>query len=123
MPAATDFGPLPHDRLRKHCRRSGPVAGLVIGFLSDLPHHLGAHILELVLQLDLLRHGYAVLCDAWRSEALVKDHVAALRAQRDLDGIGQDIDAAEHLVASVPGKFHVFGSHFDSLHVVRDVGA
>jgi hypothetical protein len=78
-----------------------------------LAQHLRAHVLELVLELDLLGDGDAVLGDARGAEALVDHDIAALRAERHLHGIGEDIDAAQHAIAGVSGKFNVFGSHFD----------
>ena len=35
---------------------------------------------------------------------LLDDDVAALRTERDLDRIGENVDAAQHLVARVGGK-------------------
>ena len=49
-----------------------------------------------ILQIDLLRDGHAVLGDRRRSEVLADDDVAPLRPERDLDRVGQLIDAAEH---------------------------
>jgi hypothetical protein len=95
------FGAFPHDGMRQHGRRGGAVAGLVVGFLRDLAHHLGAHVLEFVIELDLLGHRHAILGDARRPEALVEDDVAALGAERHPHRIGQDIDAAQHPVARV----------------------
>src|SRR6516165_2317962 len=111
------LGALLDDRLREHGRGGGAVAGYVVGLLGDLAHHLGAHVLELVLELDFLRHRHAVLGDAGRAEALVEHDVAALGAQRHLHGVGQYIDAAQHLVTRVAGESYVFGSHFTSLHL------
>ena len=44
-----------------------PATSLVFG--GDLAHHLRAHVLELVLELDLLGDGDAVLGDARGAEA------------------------------------------------------
>ena len=90
------LGALAHDRLGQHGRGGGAVAGDVVGLRGDLAHHLRAHVLELVGELDLLGDGHAVLGDARRAEALVEHHVAALRAQRDLHRVGQDVHAAQH---------------------------
>jgi hypothetical protein len=62
---------------------------------------LGAHVLELVLEFDLLGDRHAVLRDARRAEGLLDDDVAALRAQRHLHGIGKDLDAAQQAVTSI----------------------
>src|SRR5262249_10013157 len=43
-------------------------------------HHLGAHVLELVIEFDLLGDGDAVLGDAWRAPRLVEHDIAAFRA-------------------------------------------
>ena len=105
------LGALAHDRLGEHGRGGGAVAGDVVGLRGDLAHHLGAHVLELVLELDLLGDGDAVLGDARRAEGLVEDDVAALRAERHPDGVGENVDAAQHPVARIGGKSDVFGSH------------
>ena len=105
------LGAFAHDRLGQNRGGRGAVAGGVVGLRGDLAHHLRAHVLELVLELDLLGDGDAVLGDARRAERLVENDVAALGAQRHLDGVGENVDAAQHLVARVGGKTYVFGSH------------
>src|ERR1700757_385803 len=115
-PGGHRLGAFPDDRLCQHGRGGGAVTGKVVGLLGDLAHHLRAHVLELVLELDFLRHRHAVLGDAGRAEALVEHDVAALGAERHLHGVGEDIDAAQHLVACIAGESYIFGSHFTSLH-------
>ena len=90
------LGAFAHDRRGQNRGGRGAVAGGVIGLRGDLAHHLRAHVLELVLELDLLGDGDAVLGDAGSAERLVEDDVAALRAQRHLDGVGENVDAAQH---------------------------
>ncbi len=107
------LGAFLHDRLGQHGGGGGAVARGVIGPGGDFAHHLGAHVLELVLELDLLGDGDAVLGDAGSAEALVEDDVAALRAERDLHRIGEGVDAAQHLVARIGGKSYVLGSHWN----------
>jgi hypothetical protein len=114
-----------YDRLRQHGRRRGAVAGGVVGLGGNLAQHLRAHILELVLELDLLGHGHAVLGRARRAERLLEDHVAAFGPKRDLHRIGQDIDAAHHALAGLGRKLHIFRCHFtrsDSLLDFAGVG-
>src|SRR5215468_8361474 len=48
------LGSFPDDRVSEHGRCSRTVAGLVGGLRGDLAHHLRAHVLELVFELDLL---------------------------------------------------------------------
>src|SRR6185312_15868415 len=81
------------------------------GLRGHFAHHLRAHVLELVLELDLLGNGHTVLGDARRAERFLDHHVAALGTQRDLDGIGEDVDAAQHAFARFRRKFHVLCSH------------
>ena len=105
------LGALAHDRLRQHGRGGGAVAGGVVGLGGDFAQHLRAHVLELVLELDLLGDGDAVLGDARGAEALLDHDIAALGAERHLHRVGENIDAAQHAIARVSGKFNVFGSH------------
>ena len=63
------LGAFADDRLGEHGRGGGAVAGDVVGLRGDFAHHLGAHVLELVVELDLLGDGDAVLGDARRAEA------------------------------------------------------
>ena len=105
------LGAFLHDRLGEHGRGGGAVTGNVGGLGSDLAHHLRAHVLELVLELDFLGDRHTVLGDARGAERLVEHDVAALRAERDLHRIGENVDAAQHAVARVDGEFDVFGSH------------
>src|SRR3954465_9383683 len=109
--------------MRQHGSRRGAVAGLVVGLLGNFAHHLGAHVLELVLEFDLLGDGDAVLGDARCAERLVDHDVAALGTQRNLHRIGEGIDAAQHAVARVGREFHIFGSHFDLLRLSDEVQA
>ncbi|KMS65550.1 hypothetical protein BVRB_034830, partial [Beta vulgaris subsp. vulgaris] len=78
------LGAFAHDRLGQHGRGGGAVAGRVSGLGGDFAHHLRAHVLELVVELDLLGDGDAVLGDAGSAERLVEHDVAALRAERHL---------------------------------------
>ena len=107
-----------HDRLRQHGCGGGAVACGVVGLGGDLAQHLRAHVFELVLEFDFLGDGDAVLGDAGSAEALLDHHIAALRAERHLHRVGEDIDAAQHAFAGVSGKFNFFGSHvLDSLRM------
>ena len=83
------------DRLREHGRRRGAVTSDVRGLARDFAHHLRAHVLERVLEVDFLGDGDAVLGDGGGAELLVEHDVAALRAERYLNGVGEGIDAAQ----------------------------
>ncbi|MGY4167034.1 hypothetical protein ACVIM8_001107 [Bradyrhizobium sp. USDA 4529] len=115
------LGALADDGLRQHGRGGGAVTGGIVGLGSDLAQHLRAHVLELVVELDLLGDGDAVLGDAGSAEALLDDDVAALGAERHLHSVGEHVDTAQHAVAGLSGEFYVLGSHwFELLSVLRD---
>ena len=105
------FQALGEDALRQHGGRGGAVAGFVGGLAGHLLDHLGAHVLELVLEFDFLGHGDAVLGDRGGAEGFVEHHVAALGAESDSDGIGQNVHALEHAAARVVSEFYVFRAH------------
>ncbi len=110
-PGGDIFGAFLDDRRSEHGRGRGAVAGSVARLRGDFAHHLRAHVLELVLKLDFLGDGHPVLGDAGRAERLVEHDVAALGAERHPDGVGENVDAAQHFLARVGGKTYVFGSH------------
>src|SRR6266852_4056283 len=83
------------DGLGQHGRGGGPVTRDVGGLAGDLLDHLGAHVLVVVFELDLLRDRHPVLRDGGAAELLGNDDVAPLRAQRDLDRVGDDVDSAQ----------------------------
>ena len=88
-------------RLRKHGGGGGAVADDVVGLGGDFLDELRAHVLKGVFQLDFLGDGHAVVGDQRRAELLVQHHVAALRAQSDLNGVRQRVHASFQCAASV----------------------
>ena len=89
------------DRLRQNGRGGGAVAGHVGGLRGHFAHHLRAHVLERILQLDFLRDRHAVLGDGRAAELLLEDHVAALGAERHLHGVGELVDAAQNRLTGI----------------------
>ena len=57
------------------------------------------------------KDGVTVLGDTRSAEALVDDDVAALRPERDLHRVGEDVDAAQDALTRVTRKFYVLGCH------------
>jgi hypothetical protein len=100
-----------HDGLGQHGGGGGAVAGVVAGLGSDFLDHLRAHVLELVLELDLLGDRDTVLGDGGGAERALEHHVAALGAQGDLDRVGQDVHAFDHAVTGVGTEDDVFSCH------------
>src|SRR3954469_19467703 len=82
------------ERLAEHDRRRGAVAGDVVGLGRDFLEELRAHVLERIVELDVPSDGDAVIGDGRRAELLVEDDVPTLRADRDLDGVGEAVDTA-----------------------------
>src|SRR5262249_14138230 len=102
------LGAFLHDRLSEHGRGGGAVTGEVSRIRGHFGPDLGDHVLELVGELDVLGDGDTVLGDAGSAERLVEDDIAALRTERHLHGIGEDVDATQHLVACVYAEFDFF---------------
>src|SRR4029450_1225588 len=100
------------DRLSEHGRGGGSVTRDVGGLGGDLLDHLGAHVLGVVPELDLLGDGDAVLGDRGAAELLVEHYVAALGAQRDDHRTSDGVDAAQERGASFLIEAELLG-HFD----------
>ena len=111
VPGGHQLGALGVDGLGQHRRRRRAVAGHVGGLRRHLLHHLRAQVRQLVLELDLLGDGDAVLGDRRRAPRLLDEHVAAAWPQRHLDRVGQDVEPGGDALAGVPGKHDVLGRH------------
>ena len=92
---------LADQRLGEHGGGGGAVTGDVVGLGGHLLHELGTHVLEGVLELDLAGDGHAVVGDGGGAELLLEHHVAALGAERDLDGVGELVHAGLEGTAGV----------------------
>src|SRR6516162_1783603 len=86
-------------RENRCCGRT--IASKVRGLRRHFSHHLCAHVLELVLQLDLLRNSDTVFGDARRAERFIEHDIAALGTKRHADCVGEDVYTAQHPVARV----------------------
>ena len=89
------------DRLRQNGRGGGAVAGHVAGLRSNFAHHLRAHVLERILQLDFFRDRDTVFGDGRAAELLLENHVAALGAERHFHGVGELVDAAQNRLTGI----------------------
>ena len=69
------------DGLGQNGRRGGAVTSGVAGVARHFAHHLGAHVLVRILEIDLLGHGDTILGDCRGAELLVENDVAALWAE------------------------------------------
>ena len=92
---------LVHHRLGEHGRGGGAVTGDVVGLGGDLLGELRTEVLERVVELDLAGDGHTVVGDGRGAPLLVEDDVAALGAERHLDGVGEGVHAALEGAAGV----------------------
>ena len=90
-----------HDGLGQQRSGGGAVTHGVVGLGGDLLDQLGAHVLDVVLELDLLGDGNAVVGDHGSAEGALQGNIAALGAHGDGHGVGQGVDALGELGASV----------------------
>ena len=102
---------LTDDGLGQHGGGGGAVTGVVAGARSHFLDQLGAHVGLLVLQLDFLGHRDTVLGDGGGAEGTLQHHVAALGAEGDLDGVGQDVDAFDQLGTGFVAEIDLFCCH------------
>jgi hypothetical protein len=95
-----------------------PTWAIHIGSLGgDFLDHLRAHVLDLVFQLDLFRHGYTVLGHGRCTKGFVQNGVATLGSQSRLNGVGQYIYASQHTLAGTITKDYVFSHDLISLRL------
>ena len=92
-PAATFLRPSRDDRLGQHGGGGRAVAGDVLGLGGGFLEQLRAHVLERVFELDVARHGDAVVGHGGGAVLLVQADVAALGPERRPDRIRQRVDA------------------------------
>jgi hypothetical protein len=93
-PAATLRRPSRTERLGQDGGGGGAVTGDVVGLLGNFLDELGPDLLPRVLELDLLGDRHTIVGDGGRAPLLLQDDVAALRAERHLDGVGEGVHAA-----------------------------
>jgi len=85
----------------QHGGRGRAVAGHVVGLLGHFLDQLGAHVLERLLEIDLLGDGHPVVGDRRSAELLAQHDVPALGTQRDPHRIGHLLRAVHQRLASV----------------------
>ena len=90
-----------HNGLGQQRGGGGAVTHGVVGLGGDLLDQLGAHVLDVVLELDLLGDGNAVVGDHGSAEGALQGDIAALGAHGDGHGVGQGVDALGELGTSV----------------------
>src|SRR6185436_19036269 len=111
--------PFAHDRLGENRGRRGAVTSDVGGLGGDFLAHLRAHVLELVLQLDLFCDRHTVLGDGGGAERALEHDVAALGPERHFYGVGQNVQAVNHLGAGAFVETYFFGWHLFLLLITK----
>jgi hypothetical protein len=106
------------DGLGENGGGGGAVAGYVGGLRRHFAHHLGAHVLERILELDFLGYGDAVFGDGGRTEFLFDDDVAALGAEGHFDSLRENIHAAQNRLAGIFSVQNLL-CHFADLLMLR----
>ena len=89
------------NRLRQNGRRGRAIPRHVRGLRSDFAHHLRAHVLERVLQLDLFGDRHTVFGDVRPAEFFLQHNVPALGAQGDFYGVRQLVHTAKNGLSGI----------------------
>ena len=90
----------------------------VVGAFVKVLHELGAHVLHLVAELDLLGDGHAVLGDGGAAPALVEHGVAAAGTEGGGDGFGELVDAGFEFFSGLGFIGNLFW-HFQPSHLLQ----
>ena len=94
--------------LCKDCSCGRAVACDIVCLGGDFLDQLCAHVLKIVLELDLLCDRNAVVSDRRSAVGFVKDNVSALGAQCDLYCIREFVDSGSHCHSGVCAVFEIF---------------
>ena len=89
------------DSLSEQGCGGGAVTHGVVGLGGDLLHQLGTHVLDVVLELNLLGDGNAVVGDGRGTKRALQSNVATLGAHGDGNGVGQSVDTLGELSAGI----------------------
>src|SRR3990172_5662805 len=103
--------PLTDDRLGEDGGGGGAVAGDVVGLGRHLAGELSAHVLERVLEVDLLGDADAVVNHGRGPELLLEHGVAAAGAERHAQGVGEGVDAVLQAASGLLTEQQLFGGH------------
>src|SRR5205823_5131335 len=106
---------LADERLGEDGRGGRAVTRDVVGLLGYFLDELGTDLLVGVLELDLLGDGDTVVGDRGGAPLLLEDDVAALGAERHLDGVGELVHAALERAAGVLVERDDLGHAVESL--------
>ena len=106
-----------HHRLSQHRGGGGAVTSDVVGLRRHFLDELGAHVLEGIVELDLLGDRDTVVGDRRGAVLLVEHDVATLRAERHLDGVGELVHARLERAARLVAEFEDLCHVVSALHL------
>lgn len=92
----------------------GAVTGDIVSLAGDLLDQRSADVLETVRELNGSGHGDTILGDFRGTKGLVNDHIAALRTQGHLDGIGQLVGTSQDGLAAFSAEEDLLASEMES---------
>ena len=95
--------------LGQHRGGGGAVASHVVGFGGRFLDELGAHVLEVIRQVNIASDGHTVVGDDGRPEFAREPDVASPGPQRDAHRVGDRVDAIEQRAARGFIENQVFG--------------
>lgn len=72
----------------------------------------GTHVFKFIFEFDFFGDRHAILRDRRAAERAFKHNIAALRAERYLDSIGENVDAANHFRAGIITEKNLLSSPF-----------
>ena len=82
-----------NDGVGQHGGGGGTVASGVVGFGSGLTNQGNASVLDVVFEFNFLSNGDAIVDDLGGAKLLLENHVAALGAEGNGNGLSQNIHA------------------------------
>ena len=109
---------LVENRFGHHGCGGRAVTGNIGSLRRDFADHSGAHVFVRVFQVDFLGDGHAVFGDRWATEALLQNHISALRTKCDLNGASELADATANRFAGFLIKSNDFW-HWEFILVGR----
>lgn len=86
----------------------GSITSLVVSLRGNLLDKAGSDVVVSIGEFDLLSDSDSIFGDLWGTESLVNDNVSSSRAKGDLDGIGEHVNALEHLGPSLSSELDFF---------------
>jgi hypothetical protein len=92
----------------EECRGRRTISGSVIGLACCFLDELSAHVLDLILELDLFGDRDSVIGDLRSSVRFRKNHITTLRPHSAYDGLRDLLHTGEHFETSFVSEVDIF---------------